>query len=41
MLASGQQSHAATQAQKILKCFDDIAAKIKVFFCAYISRVGR
>lgn len=30
MLASGQQDHAATQAQEILKKFDDIADKIKV-----------
>ena len=30
MLASGQQNHAATQAQEILKKFDDIADKIKV-----------
>lgn len=31
MLASGQQNHAATQAQEILNKFDDIAEKIKVF----------
>lgn len=30
MLASGQQSHAASQAQKILNKFDALAEKIKV-----------
>lgn len=30
MLASGQQSHAATQAQEILHRFDTLAEKIKV-----------
>lgn len=30
MLASGQQSHAATQAQEILKKFDTLANNIKV-----------
>lgn len=30
MLASGQQSHAASQAQEILNKFDTLAEKIKV-----------
>lgn len=32
MLASGQQSHAATQAKEILQKFDTLAEKIKVQF---------
>jgi nesprin-1 len=33
MLASGQQSHAASQAQEILNKFDALAERIKVRSC--------